>query len=272
MRGGATAPLKRGDRVVDLAPQVGAQVVVVRPADGRIPDVERHAGRASGALAAAHLREQSPEAVIVAQQVKLKRAEHGCHQVTLTPCAAEVANQLAHAGDALQTDTMRRPTKVLQQSRREPLALSGARRSGRRPTARSPAAGRRLRRSGATSSPSAAQRRRRAVLQVRLRRTTADPHLKEGACAAVQVKLTWPPNMSSGLRRSARSGCDYEAYLPDSLAGRRISLSGETAADVADAERAVERSTGRPAASPTPKRLPGCCCGQRPSLRPGSRA
>jgi Fic family protein len=47
--------------------------------------------------------------------------------------------------------------------------------------------------------------------------------------------------MSSGLSRSARRGCDFEAYLPDSLAGRRISLSGEAAAEVADAERAVER-------------------------------
>ncbi len=55
------------------------------------------------------------------------------------------------------------------------------------------------------------------------------------------IKLTWPPNPSSGLSRSARRGCDYEAYLPDPLAGRKISLSGETAGDVADAERAVER-------------------------------
>jgi len=47
--------------------------------------------------------------------------------------------------------------------------------------------------------------------------------------------------MSSGLPRSARRGCDYEAYLPDSLWGRSVSLSGETAADVADAEGAVAR-------------------------------
>lgn len=58
---------------------------------------------------------------------------------------------------------------------------------------------------------------------------------------AALVKLTWPPDVSSGLPRSARRGCDYEAYVPDPLAGRRISLSGETAADVADAERAVAR-------------------------------
>ena len=55
------------------------------------------------------------------------------------------------------------------------------------------------------------------------------------------IKLTWPPNTSSGLPRSARRGCDYEAHLPDPLVGRRVSLSGETAADVADAERAVDR-------------------------------
>jgi len=47
--------------------------------------------------------------------------------------------------------------------------------------------------------------------------------------------------VSSGLPRGARRGCDYEAYLPDCLAGQRISLSGEVAADVADAEGAVAR-------------------------------
>jgi Fic family protein len=36
-------------------------------------------------------------------------------------------------------------------------------------------------------------------------------------------------------------GCDYEAYVPDFLAGRAFSLDGATTADVADAERAVER-------------------------------
>jgi Fic family protein len=55
------------------------------------------------------------------------------------------------------------------------------------------------------------------------------------------VKLRWVPNPSSGLPRSARRGCEYEAYVPDRLAGSTIALSGNTAADVADAERAVER-------------------------------
>ncbi len=55
------------------------------------------------------------------------------------------------------------------------------------------------------------------------------------------LKLRWLPNPSSGLPRSARRGCEYEAYVPDRLAGRSISLSGDTAADIAQAERAIER-------------------------------
>jgi Fic family protein len=41
-------------------------------------------------------------------------------------------------------------------------------------------------------------------------------------------------------RRDSR-GCKYEAYVPDRLVGRGIFLRGTTAADVADAERAVQR-------------------------------
>jgi Fic family protein len=55
------------------------------------------------------------------------------------------------------------------------------------------------------------------------------------------VELTWLPDPFSGLPRSARRGCDYEAYVPDRLVGRVIRLNGDTAAEVADAERAVER-------------------------------
>jgi Fic family protein len=55
------------------------------------------------------------------------------------------------------------------------------------------------------------------------------------------VKLTWFPTASSGLPRRDSRGCEYEAYVPDPLGGRETSLSGATAADVADAERAVER-------------------------------
>ena len=45
----------------------------------------------------------------------------------------------------------------------------------------------------------------------------------------------------SGLPRKDTRSCEYEAYVPDPLAGRRIVLDGEVAADVADAESAITR-------------------------------
>jgi len=53
------------------------------------------------------------------------------------------------------------------------------------------------------------------------------------------VKARWAPHAGSGLPRRARQGCDYEAYVPDRLADRSFTLYGDTAADIADAERAV---------------------------------
>jgi Fic family protein len=55
------------------------------------------------------------------------------------------------------------------------------------------------------------------------------------------VKLRWVPDRASGLPRRDSRGCKYEAYVPDRLVRRGITLRGTTAADVADAERAVER-------------------------------
>ncbi len=56
------------------------------------------------------------------------------------------------------------------------------------------------------------------------------------------VEARWAPaGADSGLSRRARQGCNYEAYVPDRLAGRTFMLHGDTAADVADAERAVQR-------------------------------
>jgi Fic family protein len=55
------------------------------------------------------------------------------------------------------------------------------------------------------------------------------------------ARLRWNPELGSGLPRRDRQGCDYEAYIPDPLMGRTITLDGPTAADVADAERAVVR-------------------------------
>ena len=55
------------------------------------------------------------------------------------------------------------------------------------------------------------------------------------------IQRRWEPALSSGLPRSARRGCDYEAYVPDLLAERPLTLRAETAADIADAELAVAR-------------------------------
>lgn len=45
----------------------------------------------------------------------------------------------------------------------------------------------------------------------------------------------------SGVSRRDRRSCDYAAYLPDRLVGRRFALDGNVAADVADAEAAIVR-------------------------------
>lgn len=59
------------------------------------------------------------------------------------------------------------------------------------------------------------------------------------------VKARWDPvGADSGLPRRARQGCDYEAYVPDHLGVRTFTHYGDTAADVADAERAVARLQG----------------------------
>lgn len=46
---------------------------------------------------------------------------------------------------------------------------------------------------------------------------------------------------ASGTARRDRRPCDYEAYVPDPLVGRRITLDGEIAAEVGDAEAAIVR-------------------------------
>jgi hypothetical protein len=45
-----------------------------------------------------------------------------------------------------------------------------------------------------------------------------------------------------GMGRRDRRGCDYDAYLPDPLAGRELSIPADVAADVADAEEAAVRA------------------------------
>jgi Fic family protein len=53
------------------------------------------------------------------------------------------------------------------------------------------------------------------------------------------IRRRWITDIDAGLPRRDRRSCDYEAYVPDVLTGRKISLDGDTAADVADAERAI---------------------------------
>ena len=55
------------------------------------------------------------------------------------------------------------------------------------------------------------------------------------------IKRHWSSTIGSGMPRKDRLSCDYEAYVPDSLAGRPIALDGDVAADIVDAEVAIAR-------------------------------
>ena len=55
------------------------------------------------------------------------------------------------------------------------------------------------------------------------------------------VQLRWQSDFGSGLPRRDRQSCTYQAYVPDRLVDRRITLEGDVAADVADAETAMTR-------------------------------
>jgi Fic family protein len=55
------------------------------------------------------------------------------------------------------------------------------------------------------------------------------------------IKRHWSGSIGLGMSRKDRLSCDYEAYVPDSLAGRGIALDGDVAADVVDAEVAIAR-------------------------------
>ena len=52
------------------------------------------------------------------------------------------------------------------------------------------------------------------------------------------IRRRWEPRYQ-GLTRRDRLGCNYDAYLPDPLAGWDLSLPGDLAADIADAETAI---------------------------------
>jgi Fic family protein len=58
---------------------------------------------------------------------------------------------------------------------------------------------------------------------------------------ATLLKLRWDPAPTSGLSRGDRAGCDYDAYLPDPLRGRSLTVDARTAAEIGDAELAIAR-------------------------------
>src|SRR5215472_15020512 len=53
------------------------------------------------------------------------------------------------------------------------------------------------------------------------------------------IRRHWITDASDGMARRDRRSCDYEAYVPDLLTTRKISFDSDTAADIADAERAI---------------------------------
>jgi len=56
------------------------------------------------------------------------------------------------------------------------------------------------------------------------------------------LNLHWESDLAGGgVSRRDRRPCDYAAYVPDRLVGRRFVLDGDVAADVADAEAAIVR-------------------------------
>ena len=55
---------------------------------------------------------------------------------------------------------------------------------------------------------------------------------------AEYLRKRWEPRFE-GMTRRDRRGCDYDAYLPDPLAGWNLILPSELAADIADAETAI---------------------------------
>lgn len=54
------------------------------------------------------------------------------------------------------------------------------------------------------------------------------------------IRRVWASNPLAQTRRE-RLPCDYEAYVPDPLIGRRVVFEGDVAADVTDAETAIAR-------------------------------
>lgn len=68
-------------------------------------------------------------------------------------------------------------------------------------------------------------------------------HTLEGM--ARLLKRRWKAELDSGGTRRERTGCDYQAYVPDPLVGRSWSFDGDVTADIADAEADIVRLNAR---------------------------
>jgi Fic family protein len=55
------------------------------------------------------------------------------------------------------------------------------------------------------------------------------------------IEKRWLSEGLTGLPRRHRQPCEYAAYLPDALSDRPLSLDGDVAADLSDAEQAIVR-------------------------------
>jgi Fic family protein len=67
-------------------------------------------------------------------------------------------------------------------------------------------------------------------------------NLQYGDLVSELLNRHWRSEVAgSGVSRRDRRSCEYAAYLPDPLVGRRFVLDGDVAADVADAEAAIVR-------------------------------
>jgi Fic family protein len=55
------------------------------------------------------------------------------------------------------------------------------------------------------------------------------------------LRRRWTGEEAYGLPRKDRRSCEYEAYVPDAVIGRPITLEGSVAADVVEAEAAIHR-------------------------------
>jgi Fic family protein len=55
------------------------------------------------------------------------------------------------------------------------------------------------------------------------------------------IRRHWAASFAPGIPRRERQPCEYEAYVPDRLVGRSFRIDGAVAADIVDAEAAINK-------------------------------